>query len=157
MFKGEPAIRYSHSAQTIKAAEVTMENLLSLGVWTQWAHGELKWRCVFLAWYCFLSVLCLYHSQLGSTLSLWLPKMHWVCHGFPSNAVALFVGASKSRNSPDGNYVPCTPAFFFTMPVESSLSPLFPVELGCCCAVFINRISCTKSKHWLILMNRTDQ
>lgn len=32
MFKGEPAIHYSHSAQTIKVAEVTMESVLSLGV-----------------------------------------------------------------------------------------------------------------------------
>lgn len=32
MFKGEPAIHYSHSMQTIKVAEVTMENVLSLGV-----------------------------------------------------------------------------------------------------------------------------
>lgn len=34
---------------------------------------------------------------------------------FPSNAVALFTGAHKARNSTDGNYVLCTPAFFFTM------------------------------------------
>lgn len=32
MFKGEPAIHYSHHAQTIKVVEVTMQNLLPLAV-----------------------------------------------------------------------------------------------------------------------------
>lgn len=131
MFKGEPAIHCSHSAQTIKAVEVTMENVLSLGVWTQGAHGELKWLCVFLARYRFLSVLCLYHSQLGNTLSLWLPKSHWVCHGFPSCSLWWCI---QIKEQPWCQLCDTYTSIllYHASGSQSLMSTLFPVELRCC-------------------------
>lgn len=136
MFKGEPAIHYSHSAQTIKVAEVTMENVLSLGVWTQGAHGELKWLCslgsVSLP-SCSLSVPLTARKHtvpVASKNALGLP---W----FPLKCSCSFCWWNKPAIKEQPWWQLCD---MYTSIVlyhisgrhQSSVSPLFPVELGCC-------------------------
>lgn len=160
MFKGEPAIHYSHNVQTIKVVEVTMQNPLSLGVWTQRAHAELKWPWFLLAQYVFLSVLCPYHSQPGSTPSLWLPKIYWVCHAFPQSSRFLCwrIQSKEQHWWQLHDMYTIILLYHASGRCQSLTVTLCSVELGCCKKLLpINWISCTKAKHYLILMHRTDQ
>lgn len=132
MFKGEPAIHYGHNAQTIKVVEVTMQNLLPLGVWSQWA---LRTEMALPQPPPWLRYLFLFFVQTTHSSEANCP------HGFQkftgstmlSPDTAVFF-ASKARNSMDGNCVTCTPAFFFIMPVgniSNWLCHFLLFERGC--------------------------